>query len=69
MMPKIQAVVGETIKRILDQMEERHLRGTSTSEIVSNILDEWIWHNNGQLKDRGIDLRAIKVKRKPRRQR
>jgi hypothetical protein len=65
-MPKVQAVIGEATKRILDQMEERHLRGTSISEIVSSVLDEWIWHNNGPLKDRGIDVRAKVVKRKER---
>jgi hypothetical protein len=63
-MPKIQSVVDETVHRVLTQMSDRHLRGTTISEVASTIIDEWIWHNNSQLKDRGIDLRALKVKRK-----
>ncbi len=63
-MPKIQVVIGETIDRVLTQMKERHLRGTSKSEVASSILDEWIWHNDRQLTARGINLRAAKVTRR-----
>ena len=53
-MPKIQVVIGETVNRVLTQMDERHLRGTSVSEIASSIIDEWIWHNQEKLKSNGI---------------
>jgi hypothetical protein len=66
-MPKIQVVVDETVNRILTQMSMTHLRGSTISQVASTIIDEWIWHNNGQLKDRGINLRAKKVNRKRRR--
>jgi hypothetical protein len=62
--PKIQIVVDETVHRILTQMSESKLRCSTLSQVGATIIDEWIWHNNGQLKDRGINLLATKVKRK-----
>jgi hypothetical protein len=62
-MPKIQVTVDRNIHGILTQMKDAGLRGGTVSQIAYTILDEWIWHNNSQLKDRGINLRVSVGKR------
>jgi len=53
---KLQLTVGETTARILDDMVEVGIHGTTKAEVGSWVIRTWIWENQDRLRTNGISL-------------
>jgi hypothetical protein len=53
---KIQVSVDKTTDSVLAQLVPIGLRGKNKSEVAYGIIREWIWHNQGQLKQSRISV-------------
>ena len=53
---KLQLTVDETTSRIVDEMIELGIHGTTRAEVGSWVIRSWIWANQDQLRTNGIDL-------------
>jgi hypothetical protein len=53
---KLQLTVDETTARILDDMVEVGIHGTTKAEVGSWVIRTWIWENQDRLHTNGISL-------------
>lgn len=53
---KLQLTVDETTARILDDMVDVGIHGTTKAEVGSWVIRTWIWENQVQLRTNGISL-------------
>ena len=53
---KLQLTVDETTARILDDMVDVGIHGTTKAEVGSWVIRTWIWENQEQLRTNGISL-------------
>lgn len=53
---KLQLTVDETTARILDDMVDVGIHGTTKAEVSSWVIRTWIWENQEQLRTNGISL-------------
>jgi hypothetical protein len=53
---KLQLTVDETTARILDDMVDVGIHGTTKAEVGSWVIRAWIWENQEQLRINGISL-------------
>jgi hypothetical protein len=51
---KLQLTVDETTARILDDMVEVGIHGTTKAEVGSWVIRTWIWENQDRLRTNGI---------------
>jgi hypothetical protein len=54
---KLQLTVDETTGRILCEMVELGIHGTTKAEVGSWVIRTWIWENQVQLGTNGISLK------------
>lgn len=53
---KLQLTVDETTARILDDMVEVGIHGTTKAEVGSWVIRTWIWENQDRLRTNGISF-------------
>jgi hypothetical protein len=53
---KLQLTVDENTARILDDMVEVGIHGTTKAEVGSWVIRTWIWENQDRLRTNGISL-------------
>ena len=56
MTSKIQVTVDISTDRLVGEIAELGFLGTSKSEVVCSVLREWLWSNQEQLRQNGIQL-------------
>lgn len=62
MTSKIQVTVDISTDRLVGEIAELGFLGTSKSEVVCSVLREWLWSNQEQLRQNGIQLSSRDTK-------
>ena len=62
MTSKIQVTVDISTDRLVGEIAELGFLGTSKSEVVCSVLREWLWNNQEQLRQNGIQLSSRDTK-------
>ncbi len=53
---KLQLTVDETTDRIIEEMVALGIHGTTKAEVGSWVIRSWLWANQDQLRNNGINL-------------
>lgn len=53
---RLQVMVDLTTERVIRDMVRLGIHGTSQSEVAGNVIRQWLWQNQAQLRDNGILL-------------
>lgn len=56
MTSKIQVTVDVATDRLVGKIAELGFLGTSKSEVVCSVLRDWLWDNQEQLRQNGIQM-------------
>jgi hypothetical protein len=53
---KLQLTVDAATDRLIGQVAELGIHGTTKAEVACSILRMWLWENLGKLKESGISI-------------
>lgn len=57
---KLQLTVDENTDRVIGEMVPMGVLGTTKAEVASSIIRNWIWSNQEQLGNNGINITPTK---------
>lgn len=57
---KLQLTVDVATDRLIGEIAELGIHGTSKSEVACSIIRMWLWENQTQLGESGIEMKAIR---------
>ncbi|WP_211904282.1 hypothetical protein [Ralstonia syzygii] len=56
---KLQLTVDVATDRIVGEIAQLGLHGTTKAEVACSIIRMWLWENQAKLRDNGIELRRV----------
>jgi hypothetical protein len=57
---KLQVTVDAATDRVIGQIVNLGIHGTTKAEVACSILRMWIWENQQKLRENGVNIRATR---------